>query len=45
MNTRFVARSSDRGRATRYLRKYLSQEPEAREPSHAEAMQILSRIK
>lgn len=40
-----VARSSDPGRATRYLRKYLSQEPEAREPSHAEAIQILNHIR
>ena len=40
-----AAQSSDPDRARRYLTKYLSQEPEAREPTQAEAKQLLSRIK
>ena len=40
-----AAQLSDRDRAERYLRKYLSQEPEAREPSLVEAKQLLNRIK
>jgi tetratricopeptide (TPR) repeat protein len=40
-----AAHSSDSDRARRYLSKYLSQEPEAREPSDTEATQLLSRIK
>jgi hypothetical protein len=41
----FAAQSRERDRVHRYLRKYLSQEPEAREPTHAEAEQLLRRIK
>jgi len=37
--------SSDLARAKRYLLRYLSQEPEAREPSQAEAKRLLSRLK
>lgn len=40
-----VAQSREPGRAKLYLNKYLSQEPEAREPTHAEAKKLLNRIK
>jgi tetratricopeptide (TPR) repeat protein len=40
-----IAQSRETGRAKLYLSKYLFQEPEAREPTHAEAMKLLSRIK
>ena len=40
-----IAHSRDPDRAKRYLIKYLSQEPEAREPTLAEAKQLLRRIK
>jgi tetratricopeptide (TPR) repeat protein len=40
-----VAQSREPGRAKLYLSKYLSHEPEAREPTHAEAKKLLSRIK
>ena len=33
---------SDRPRATAYLRKYLSQEPEGRQPTRAQAQSLLS---
>ncbi len=36
---------SDRPRATAYLRKYLSQEPEGREPTRAQAQALLSAAK
>jgi tetratricopeptide (TPR) repeat protein len=39
-----LAQSSEPDRAKRYLLQYLSQEPEAREPTHAEARLLLSRI-
>jgi tetratricopeptide (TPR) repeat protein len=40
-----VAQSREPGSAKLYLNKYLSQEPEAREPTHAEAKKLLNRIK
>lgn len=40
-----AAQSVEPGRARSYLRRYLTQEPEAREPTLAEAKQMLGRIK
>jgi tetratricopeptide (TPR) repeat protein len=37
-----IQNGSDRPRATAYLRKYLSQEPEGREPTRAQAQSLLS---
>jgi tetratricopeptide (TPR) repeat protein len=40
-----VSQSREPDRAKALLRKYLSQEPEAREPTYTEAKQLLNRIK
>jgi len=40
-----IGQPQERERARRYLTKYLSQEPEAREPTTAEAKQLPGRIK